>query len=632
MGDAQDPGAGFRRRARTGGVPVLLDEVVALLREQPALWIPVALRAGLLGGLALLWLVLHAGAFTGADADLPVAVASVPASVLLVLAWLWRSVGHGEAARRTVAWLAPSALSPGSGGRTVDHVILALCGGSLIAVGAAAWLLPALLVLGSLMPLPALVAVEGRDAPSAVQRLLSLPAGAVGRGILAVGLMLALFVALWGNVVVGVQLAVYGLDALAGIQLAGALRWVSIDEPAFLLACAVVVAVILDPLWALLRAALYLKLRLDETGLDLQERWQQIRSGATALLVLLLVAPSAWAQQPIDMEPLPVEPQSVSLEDHALCLEQARQSLEQAQQVYAEAEWAALDAPRQLIGSCFTGPVELPDGRLERFEGTALVGALPTALHDENTAATVERVVGRVARSRDLAEALAHGAGDAGFDPELAVITELSEGSYDVPEMQVHSQPLKARIRAFVEDLLRRLSELIRGEQPEEVSPPEWDLPLWGGRELAWALTVLTALLLAGLALGVALRRLQSGSGGEARPATRPAEDARTNSPEGWLAEADACWAEGAGREAVRLLYLGVLAALDRRAEVDYRPERSNGELLRSFRGDPPRRRGFAHLTTRVEWHWYGGVEPDEEGWRALRGDAEPLWRDRSDA
>lgn len=95
--------------------------------------------------------------------------------------------------------------------------------------------------------------------------------------------------------------------------------------------------------------------------------------------------------------------------------------------------------------------------------------------------------------------------------------------------------------------------------------------------------------------------------------------DALSRSSEAWAREADALAAQGRHREAMRALYLALLARLHGRGAIDYDRTRSNWDYCREFRGEEPQRAPFIELTRRFDFGWYGRLGADGPGYAQFR-------------
>ncbi len=165
-----------------------------------------------------------------------------------------------------------------------------------------------------------------------------------------------------------------------------------------------------------------------------------------------------------------------------------------------------------------------------------------------------------------------------------------------------------------------------RDEPPEEDGPPRSksvrvSTPSGGGGGfsiLGWLL--LGGLALAVIAVGVYLFLNSPRSPRQPKPVAETGQekplaenDARQvleESPSVLWKQAETLAGQGQHREAVRLLYLAILALLHRQHIIRFEPTRTNGEYVRQVRlseqapaelADP-----FACLTDRFEGAWYG--------------------------
>jgi hypothetical protein len=106
-------------------------------------------------------------------------------------------------------------------------------------------------------------------------------------------------------------------------------------------------------------------------------------------------------------------------------------------------------------------------------------------------------------------------------------------------------------------------------------------------------------------------------SGDPSSALSRPAET--------WAGLADALAARGELREAIRHLYLALLARLHRDGAIDYDPTVSNWDYLLGFKGSPQVKTAFRELTRRFDFAWYGNVLVTPPAWAAFRATAEPV-------
>jgi len=124
------------------------------------------------------------------------------------------------------------------------------------------------------------------------------------------------------------------------------------------------------------------------------------------------------------------------------------------------------------------------------------------------------------------------------------------------------------------------------------------------------------------------------GRGASASPEVTTTEDAHiaadpqnalSRAPEGWAGLADELAARGEFREALRSLYLALLAKLHRLGAIDYDPASSNWDYFRAFKGRREWLPPFRELTDRFDFAYYGHWTVDADGYRTFRSLTQPL-------
>jgi hypothetical protein len=93
----------------------------------------------------------------------------------------------------------------------------------------------------------------------------------------------------------------------------------------------------------------------------------------------------------------------------------------------------------------------------------------------------------------------------------------------------------------------------------------------------------------------------------------------------GLWAEAESLARDGRHREAVRALYLAVLALLHRSNLIRFERTRTNGEYVHQLRPRTELHRPFASLTRRFEVQWYSERICLADDYQACRDIAEDL-------
>lgn len=633
------PGIGFRRRARDAGAPVLLDEAVSLIQTRPLHWAGLALMPAAPLALASLGFVyLHRVRWLDEAWGAGTTVLSVLVSAAVVAALALRAVGQGRASRAVVRALHPGAkLSEELGVASV--AALGLCSAALVVAGLVFGGIPGLLFSSWLLPVLPVAACEGRDPGSALRRLSRLPRGTAGKGLVSVALFSILLLFAWVNVVAGAQVLLYMGRALTGADVTALSRALSPLNGAFLLSSIVISAFLVDGVWCVYRAVLYLDARLGQSGTDLLERWEELvpptprRTGiAVGLLLGLLVGPAlAQDGEPILGEVLAIEEAAAfgsaePMEDLSADLRVWRALLQEHIDAYASTGFEDIDSVRAELRWGTQRRVQLPDGRVLRVDGSILADELPEWIHTESTRDAAARFVTRLDRAIGVLSSLEQ-VEPAGQDPRALLDGELGRGGYDVAERgsegDAFREGTQGRLRAWVESFLRSLNEY---ESPD-AQRRRGVLPEFDGRWVMAAVAALLAVVLLLFFLGQSKRLRPALPGldpaGDAGQGALP--DARQRSPLGWRAHADRLADEGLFREAIRAQFLAVLSRLDRTGEIDYRQERTNGEHLRSFRGPGPRRGGFARATGTFELAWYGEADVDGGDYATMSSLCDPL-------
>ncbi len=632
------PGIGFRRRARDAGAAVLLDETVSLVQTQPLHWAVLALLPSAPLALASLGFVyLHRVQWLDEAWGLSTTLGSLAISVCLVATIALRAVGQGRTSRAVVRALHPGAkledeLRPSA------LAALGLCSAALIVGGLVVGGIPGVLFASWLLPVLPIAACEGRDPGSALRRLSHLPRGTSGKGLMSVALFVLLLLFVWVNVVAGTQVALYLVRSLTGADVTVLARALGPTNGAFFLSSVVISAFLLDGLWCVYRAVLYLDARLGQSGTDLLERWAELvppkppRAGVVGVLLLSLLAGPVAAHgeeglgEGFAIEEVDAFETLEAANLFAADLVAWRAELEVHMDAYASTGFEDLDVLRDSLRWGTQRHIQLPGDRSLRIDGSILADELPQWIHTEQTLEAAHRFAGRLDRAIALLEA-AGSSEAAGEDARGLLDEELAAGGYDVAERgsdgDAFREGTQGRLRAWIEGLMRSLGEY----EPPDRQTRQGALPEFDGRFVMAAVALLLAAILLIFFLGQS-RRLRP-----TLPALDPAgeggaghlPDARERSPLGWRAHADKLAAEGLFREAIRAQFLAVLSRLDRTGEIDYRQERTNGEHLRSFRGPVPRRGRFADATWTFELAWYGEADVGDGDYASMSSVCDPL-------
>lgn len=166
-------------------------------------------------------------------------------------------------------------------------------------------------------------------------------------------------------------------------------------------------------------------------------------------------------------------------------------------------------------------------------------------------------------------------------------------------------------------------------DRPLETPPPPSLHPMAAANAVMIAAVVVIAALLGFLLLKGRAPKKQAitveESGAASEVAHGEPAGALARPADRWASLADELAARGSFREAIRHLYLALLARLHHDGTIDYDPTRSNWDYLSTFKGPSLARSAFRDLTRRFDFAWYGNLEVTSDAWSAFRLGAEPL-------
>jgi Domain of unknown function (DUF4129) len=293
---------------------------------------------------------------------------------------------------------------------------------------------------------------------------------------------------------------------------------------------------------------------------------------------------------------------------------------------------------QRLVSSCKMESVT--SHSLERLEGV-----------DERDRSSLGRFVARLERTAyddedcesaeaDLREGVAliplEAASEPGNDdPQALARALLARPEFQqAPEPEVEAKAEESAISGWWDALMRALWDWLK-HLSERQRDPAPDLGNGGSTEMIGANVVMVvAIVVVAVVLVMLLLRSRpkpDASDDEAGQAVT--ESALSDDPasalsrpaESWAGLADELAAKGEFREAIRHLYLALLARLHRDGVIDYDPTNSNWDYLLAFKGAAEVRGAFRDLTRRFDFAWYGNFDVTNVSWRAFRSTAEPL-------
>jgi len=593
-------------------VAVLVDEAVALIVEAPGRWLRVALLPAVpMALIALAYVQAHRSAWVHEPWEGTPALGSALFGLALTVAYLARGVGHGAVAREVVARLHPAAARPTGRLPVFSLCCAAAIGATATLVGAGMLLLPAFFFAGRFADLPGALAVEGRGVAGGLVR--PRPMGTLFKATRATALSAGVGLLVWANLVAGANIVVVLLRALTGVDAGVLAAAVSPTNGAFLITAAIFAGLIVEPLWAVVRALLYLDARLGRSGADLTDRWSAAisrRGGGVALAVALLLSASPGRAD-----------DGVTPEEYADRLARHRAEVDEAVAAYAGSGWESLGALHDEAD--LTELVGLPGGDSVFVDGSVLLGELPREIHSDGTRADAVRTADTLARAEAAARALGRSTPAQGPSAEALLDRVLAEGDID----QSVRGATADRRRDSLREKIASWWDSLFVEEPVASRRTRSSLPFdlrWVGAAAA-LLAVAALLVLLGVRFADPAARLRLRDRSVQGPGLSALPDARSRTPGGWTESARALRDQGRLREAVRAHFLAVLAALDRRREIDYRPEHTNGALLRGYRGDAAGLERFEWATGAFERAWYGEDDPDLPQVQAMEAACAPL-------
>jgi len=619
--------------------------------------------------------------------DLSLLLRSFGLSAALVFAWAVRGFGQAALFREAFAQAEAStnAVSP-IRDATAPLPRRRASAAGLLSLGGSVMLLPMFLLPGvffgaSTLVLAPLVAAEDRDLASALHRTLRLARKHPLRGVGTLVLFGGVHVLVWLSVLLSCRGGVFLISALFGVDLTTAEVVFSPSNISFLLGSGIFAWLLLEPLWILQRSLLYLDSVLGASGADLRRAWEAIRAGAphpptwerangggaagatvatllAALSLVTLGCPDRAQAQAA--EPLANDSARLQLLSYATAMEAMADDVGALIPAVSDLESLGEDGEAPIDGEALrdllaregaVSSVVLTGGGEVLFDLRAALPPGVKGIPREVSQARAATLAERIRQAGDFARELAI---PAESDPDL-----LGHSTLGTVDVEVSGLPVRAAetdLRAMLVEELRREGYSLTIRERERRSGPspflerlfEWIEEWFEGRQseestssygspvrLPTKAVVVSALILFAV-LAVVWGWVARRRGGDTdlssqerpRDAANPSlPDARSRSVDSWRDLAERAALSGDHREAIRSLFLAVLAMLEELREIEYRPSASNGEHLTTFSGASSRRESFALAVLSFEVAWFGGHGAQAVDWERMLRLCAPLLR-----
>lgn len=563
-------------RRREGGPLLLIDDAVSTFAADPLRWWRLVLPTLLptvVAATAFLYLHAYAlvdGEFSDRATFLPSLLSSIVLAVMLVL----RHLSHVEVAREL--WRDRTLPTAPAAGRVSTTILLAALGiGATVLLTVPLWFF-ALPILAFFAPVTGLAGAESIGGAGVLQRLSRGAPGTLSRSVLVTGVFFSGVLVAWLNLVIAVALAPRLAETLAGLRVGLLARALDLSRVEVAASLALVIFVVAEPIWAILRALLYLDARERASGADLRERWSRLRGLALVVAVWLLPVPIfAGEPEPPEAAPVVEGPRPTRTvqqwaDDVELAVAPVRLALK-------DGNTEVIDITPEIEGlrAALSGPVWRDDGEAWTLDGSALLQPAPALLTDHDTRARLDRVLtrieGAVAWTRNTPPAPSRALDPAAMVRSLPALARAEESAGD-------------RFRAGIGERIRAwLRELFR------VDPQERQRREQVGKGLG---PVMIALL---VVLGPVVLALIRGKGVVRSTEPQPSLGAPVRIDAGFGAAAPRLLLDGGDyRASIRASYLLALRHLRQRRLVEARPDwtwRDHERVLGS-----PVRAGFGDL------------------------------------
>ncbi len=416
-----------------------------------------------------------------------------------------------------------------------------------------------------------------------------------------------------------------GENAL-GLDLAMARRFAGLTNGTYLFALLLLTWALFEPLRAVEATLLIVDGRVRQEGLDLLAQVAQLPTrrraivnvGAWALFAALagLTLPARAIAAPEQVEVSQAPPAS-DLSDRFADLCRACGISEDATDRFNAAALALAEP--------------------ERVHLSGLLQDLEAYVYDDRDCSPVDRWI---AQGLPLLDETAVQAGARALtDPKARAEQILQRLEFQEPQRaekektELESPEWWRRFLEAINKAIEAIFDWLRERLSGNDAPTRVERPTGGGTAVAYGIAVLLAaavlVVLIALVWGALekrrARRPADVHANAALPLEPGGETALSRPPESWAELADALAAQGRYREAMRSLYLALLARLHQQGAIDYDPAKSNWDYLYGFRGTSTLLPPFRELTTRFDFAYYGALGADGAGYQAFRALSQPL-------
>lgn len=420
----------------------------------------------------------------------------------------------------------------------------------------------------------------------------------------AVQLLLAL------NLHLFVALSLKLASELIGLELTFASRFVSITNPVWLAVLLLITFTCFEPIRAASAALLLIDGRVRQEALDLVAAVGQLRSRkkkTIALALAMLLAPQAHAATELGSRLERVAKQ---------CRFSSRVDRE------ALADFDSLNEKERGAATRFVNRVErdaIDNEDCESAEAEVISG-----LQQLRAARKLQVEVDAEASRADAQAILAR--------PEFQTVPPTPEADEEKAADEEESWFWKWWDRVW--DALRDFLKDNRSDPPDNVS----NAPLGGPLGAASVVMVLVLVLIVLVVVVLVMRFAKKDETVGPDVATSPLEEGLSSDPMSalsrpartWASLADELAARGEYREAIRHLYLALLARLHAEGRITYDPSRSNWEYLRELKASAAVKGAFRELTRRFDFAWYGHLLVDSLSYGTFRELTAPLLAEQS--